>query len=59
MKEHFSKRFGLQSLTAEITIRYDAPEEFRQHLFFVMQNYGLGLKGIREKLATKKALRCL
>ena len=48
---------GLQALTAEITTRYDAPEEFRQYLFFVMQNYGLGLKKIREVvcLASKQA----
>ena len=57
VKERFSKRMGLQALTAEITTRYDAPEEFRQYLFFVMQNYGLGLKRIREIvcLATKRA----
>ena len=57
VKERFSKRMVLQALTAEITTRYDAPEEFRQYLFFVMQNYGLGLKKIREIvcLATKQA----
>lgn len=57
VKEHFSKRMGLQALTAEITTRYGAPEEFRQYLFFVMQNYGLGLKKIREVvcLASKQA----
>ncbi len=57
MKERFSKRLGLQTLTAEITIRYDAQEDFRRYLFFVMQNYGLGLKRIREIvcLATKQA----
>ena len=56
-KERFSKRMGLQALTAKITTRYDAPEEFRQYLFFVMQNYGLGLKEIREVvcLASKQA----
>lgn len=56
-KERFSKRMGLQALTAEITSRYDAPEELRQYLFFVMQNYGLGLKKIRELvcLAIKQA----
>ncbi len=57
MKERFSKRLGLQTLAAEITIRYDAPEEFRKYLFFVMQNYSFGLKRIREIvcLATKQA----
>ena len=57
MKEYFSKRLGLQAITAEITTRYDAPEEFRQYLFFVLQNFGLGLKKIREIvcLATKQA----
>ena len=57
VKERFSKRMGLQALTAEITTRYDAPEEFRQYLFFVMQKYGLGLKKIREVvcLASKQA----
>ena len=29
MKERFSKRIGLQPVATEITIRYDAPEEFR------------------------------
>jgi hypothetical protein len=57
MKERFSKRLGLLSQTAEITIRYDAPEEFRQYLFFLMQNYSHGLKRIREIvcIATKQA----
>ena len=57
VKERFSKRMGLQALTAEITTRYEAPEGFRQYLFFVMQNYGLGLKKIREVvcLASKQA----
>lgn len=57
MKERFSKRIGLQPVAAEITIRCDAPEEFRRYLFFVMQNFGLGLKKIREIvcIATKQA----
>lgn len=57
MKERFSKRLGLQKITAEITIRYDAPEEFRHYLFIAMQNYGLGLKKIREIvcISTKQA----
>lgn len=48
MKERFSKRIGLQPVAAEITVRCDAPEEFRRYLFFVMQNFELGLKKIRE-----------
>lgn len=48
MKERFSKRMGLQPIAAEITIRNDAPEEFRRYLFFVMLKYCLGLKKIRE-----------
>lgn len=57
MKERFSKKNGLQPVAAEIAIRYDAPEEFRRYLFFVMQNLGLGLKNIREIacIATKQA----
>lgn len=57
MKESFSKRLGLQTLKAEITIRYEAPANFRQYLFFVMQNYDLSLKKIRDIvcLATKQA----
>lgn len=47
-KERFSKRLGLQAITAEITKRYDAPDEFRQFLFFVMQNLWQGLKNTRE-----------
>ena len=55
--ERFSKRLGLQAITAEITKRYDAPDEFQQYLFCVIQNYGLGLKKIRELvcLAIKQA----
>lgn len=41
MKERFSKRIGLQPITTEITIRYDALDYFRWHLFFAMQNLGL------------------
>ena len=62
MKERFSKRIGLQPVAAEITIRCDAPEDFRRYLSFVMQNLGLGLKKIREIvcIATKKAaLECV
>lgn len=57
IKENFSKRLGLQAPVAEINTRNDAPKEFRQYLFFVMQNYGLGLKRICEIvcLATKQA----
>lgn len=57
MKERFSKRIGLQTMAAEITIRYDAPEDFRKYLFFVLLNYDLGLKRIREIvcIATKQA----
>lgn len=57
MKERFSKRMGQQPIAAEITIRNDAPEEFRRYLFFVMQKFSLGLKKIREIVcvATKQS----
>jgi hypothetical protein len=44
MKKRFSKRIGLQLVAAEKAIRNDVPEEFRQSFFFVMQNFGLGLR---------------
>lgn len=48
MNERFSKRIGIHAIAAEIAIRYDAPEDFRKYLFFVMQKYGYGLKKLRE-----------
>ena len=35
---------GLQPIAAEITLRYDAPEEFRRYLFFAMQNVTIQTK---------------
>ena len=48
MNERFSKRIGINVIPTEIAIRYDAPEDFRKYLFFVMQKYGHGLKKLRE-----------
>lgn len=48
MNERFSKRIGINVIPTEIAIRYDAPEDFRKYLFFVMQKYGYGLKKLRE-----------
>ena len=57
MDQLFTNRMGINVSTAEITIRNDAPAFLRNFLLDIMEQYGMGLKKLRDIVcfATKEA----